>query len=134
MLQAPLELGNNFVMTQDSEEIPPASWYESLESLTKQRQGDLVTIEVLSLDLGDEYEAERLPFAYIEFDSHDNALNVAVGGRDGRYPVVLRHTVTHPRRIAVTTPTPDEEMTVDVTGGDGVQTLITFHQLPALPA
>jgi Family of unknown function (DUF5335) len=120
-------------MTQNSEEIPRSSWYESLELLTKEREGDLVTIEVLSIDLGDEYEAERLPFAYIEYDSHDDAVNVAVGGRDGRYPVVLRHTVEHPKSVAVSTPNADEELSVDVTGSDGVQTLITFHHLPALP-
>ena len=120
-------------MTPDSEEIPPSSWYESLESLTKQRQGDVVTIEVIALDLGDEYEAEEVPFAYIEYDRHDDALNVAVGGRDGRYPVVLRHTVEHPQRVAVSTPAPGGESTVDVTGADGVQTLITFHHRPALP-
>ena len=55
-------------MTQDSEAIPQSSWFESLESLTKQHEGDLVTIEVLAIDLGDEYEAERVPFAYIEYD------------------------------------------------------------------
>jgi Family of unknown function (DUF5335) len=121
-------------MTQDSEEIPPSSWQESLESLTKQHEGDLVTIEVLALDLGDEYEAEKVPFAYIEYDRHDDALNVAVGGRDGHYPVVLRHTVEHPQRVVISASAPGEESTVDVTATDGVQTLITFHHRPALPA
>lgn len=121
-------------MTPDSEEIPPSSWFEWLESLTKQHQGDAVTIQVLALDLGDEYEAEKVPFAYIEYDRHDDALNVAVGGRDGRYPVVLRHTVEHPKHIVVSPSAPGEESTVEVTAADGVQTLITFHHRPALPA
>ncbi len=121
-------------MTQDSEEIPPSSWFESLESMTRQHEGDAVTIQVLALDLGDEYEAEKVPFAYIEYDRHDDALNVAVGGRDGRYPVVLRHTVEHPKRIAVSSSAPGDESTVDVTAADGAQTLITFHHRPALPA
>ena len=121
-------------MTKDSEEIPRSSWYDSLEDLTKQRQGDVVTIEVLALDLGDEYEAEEVPFAYIEYDPHDDAINVAVGGRDGRYPVVLRHTVEHPQRVVVSAPEPGGESTLDVTGADGVQTLVTFHRRAALPA
>jgi hypothetical protein len=119
-------------MTQDSEEIPPSSWHESLESLTKQHEGDVVTIQVLDLDLGDEYEAEKVPFAYIEYDKHDDAVNMAVGGRDGRYPVVLRHTIEHPQRV-VSTLAPGDESTVEVTAADGVQTLITFHHRPALP-
>jgi hypothetical protein len=121
-------------MTQDSEAIPQSSWFESLESLTKQHEGDLVTIEVLAIDLGDEYEAERVPFAYIEYDKHDDAVNVAVGGRDGRYPVVLRHTIEHPQRVETSTLAPGEEPTVSVTAADGVQTLVTFHIRPALPA
>jgi hypothetical protein len=120
-------------MTQDSEEIPPASWHESLESLTKQHEGDVVTVQVLALDLGDEYEAEKVPFAYIEYDAHDDAVNVAVGGRDGRYPVVLRHTVEHPKRV-VSTPASGDESTLDVIAADGVQTLITFHHRPSLTA
>jgi hypothetical protein len=119
-------------MTQDTDEISPSSWHESLESLTKQHQGDAVTIEVLALDLGDEYEAEQVPFAYIEYDRHDDAVSVAVGGRDGRYPVVLRHSIEHPQRV-VSTSAPDES-TVEVTAADGVQTLITFHPRPTLPA
>jgi hypothetical protein len=121
-------------MTQDSEEVPPSSWYDTLESLTKEHEGDEVTIEVLTADLGDQYEAEKVPFAYIEYDRHDDTLNVAVGGRDGRYPVVLRHAIEHPQRVAISTSAPGEESTVDVTSADGVQTLITFRHRPILPA
>src|ERR1700722_5069709 len=118
------DLDDTLAMAQDSEEIPRSSWHGSLESLTKQHEGDAVTIEVLDIDLGDEYEAEQVPFAYIEYDGHDDAVSVAVGGRDGRYPVVLRHSIEHPQRIVVSTPGTGEASTVDVTGNDAVQTLI----------
>jgi hypothetical protein len=121
-------------MTQSSEEVPSPSWHDSLEFLTKEHEGDEVTIEVLTADLGDQYEAEKVPFAYIEYDMHDETLNVAVGGRDGRYPVVLRHAIEHPQRVVISTPTPGEQSTVDVIAADGVQTLITLHLRPALPA
>ena len=127
------DLGNNLSMTQDSEEIPPTSWYESLESLTKQHEGDVITIEMPSIEFGDEYVAEKVPFAYIEYDSHDDALNVGVGGRDGRYPVVLRHAIEHPQHVLIATSPLAEESTVSVTAADGVETLVTFHHLPALP-
>jgi hypothetical protein len=133
-LQIHPDLDNTFSMTQDSEEVPPSSWYDSLESLTKEHEGDDVTIEVLSTDLGDQYEAEKLPFAYIEYDRHDDILSVAVGGQDGRYPVVLRHGIQHPQRVMISPPAPGEETTVDVVAADGVQTLVTFHERPALPA
>lgn len=134
LLQIHPDLDNTLPVTLESDEVPPSSWFDSLESLTKQHEGDVVTIEVLALDIGDEYEAEEVPFAYIEYDRHDDALNVAVGGRDGRYPVILRHTIEHPQRIVVSSAALGEDSTVDVTAADGVQTLITFHQRPALPA
>jgi hypothetical protein len=41
-------------------------WHELLDELTKVRAGDDVTIELLDADFGDEFEAERMPLAYIE--------------------------------------------------------------------
>jgi hypothetical protein len=120
-------------MTQDSQEVPSSSWHDSLEALTKEHQGDDVTIEVLTSDLGDQYEAEKVPFSYIEYDKHDDTLSVAVGGHDGRYPVVLRHAIEHPQRVMIATPEPGQQTTVDVVAADGVQTLVTFHSRPALP-
>ena len=54
-LQVHPDVDDTFCMTQDVDEVPPSSWHERLESFTKQHKGDVVTIEVLSLDLGDEY-------------------------------------------------------------------------------
>lgn len=122
-------------MTQESEEVPPSSWYDSLESLTKEHEGDEVTIEVLTADLGDQFEAEKVPFAYLEYDRHGDTLNVAVGGRDGRYPVELRHAIEHPKRVVISTSASGDGATaLDVIAADGVQTLITLHHRPALPA
>ena len=68
-----------------------------------------------------------MPFAYLEYDPKDDELNVGVGGRDGRYPVVLRHTVEHPRELRTDTVGPDVPLAVEVIGGDGSRTLVTLH-------
>lgn len=121
-------------MTENAEELPRSSWHEALESLTKQHQGDEVTIEVPTLESGDQYQAEKVPFAYIEYDGHDDAVSVAVGGTDHRFPVVLRHVIERPQRILFGASVPGEGSTVEVIGADGVRTLITLHVLPALLA
>ncbi len=46
----------------------------------KEREGQDVTIEVLSRDFGDELEARRLPLAYLAYDAKDD-----VGGHAARY-------------------------------------------------
>ena len=76
-------------------------WVEGLDRLTKDREGQDVTIEVLERDFGDETEAERLPFAYASYDPKDDVVIVAVGGRSSTYPVVLRHMVWHPIEVDI---------------------------------
>jgi hypothetical protein len=97
-------------------------WVEGLDRLTKDREGQDVTIEVLDREYGDQREAERLPFAYTSYDPKDDAVIVAVGGRSSSHPVVLRHMVSHPT-----------EVNIDLDGGalrvveqDGTTTIVTF--------
>lgn len=42
-------------------------WVEGLDRLTKDPEGQDVTIEVLDRSFGDQTEAERLPFAYADW-------------------------------------------------------------------
>lgn len=58
-----------------------------------------MTIELLDPSVGYQHEAERLPFTYINFDSADDVIVVAVGGKSRRYPVVLRHMVWNPTEV-----------------------------------
>ena len=80
-------------------ERPKQERHTLLDELTKVWTGDDVTIELLDAEFGDEFEAEQIPLAYIEYDEHGDEASVGVGGRDGRYPVVLRHSIEHPTSI-----------------------------------
>src|SRR6202034_2061733 len=101
----------------------------ALEALTAAHEGDIATIEIADLDAGDQFEAEQIPFSYIEYDRHDDAVSVGVGGRDGRYPVELRHVVEHPQNIFVHTQEADS-VTIEVRSPDGTVTLITLRARP----
>jgi hypothetical protein len=120
-------------MTSNDEEVPRGAWQETLEALTKEHESDLATIEVADIDLGDQFEAEKMPFSYIEYDPHDDEVSVGVGGRDGRYPVVLRHAVAHPHDIFIHTPAVGS-LTVEVRSSDGTVTLVTVQAPPELSA
>jgi hypothetical protein len=106
-------------------ERPKEDWHELLDELTVVRAGDDVTIELLDAEFGDEVEAERMPLAYIEYDEHADEASVAVGGRDGRYPVVLRHSIEHPTSILTDSKPPMLPFTVQIVGADGSETLVT---------
>jgi hypothetical protein len=106
-------------------ERPKEDWHKLLDELTKVRTGDDVTIELLDADFGDELEAERIPLAYIEYDEHGDEASVGVGGRDGRYPVVLRHSIEHPTSILTDSHPPRLPLAVQIVGADGSETLVT---------
>ncbi len=112
-------------------ERPKEDWHALLDELTRVRAGDDVTIEVLDADFGDEFQAERIPLAYIEYDEHADQASVGVGGRDGRYPVVLRHSIEHPTSILTDARPPRLPLVVQLVAADGSETLVTVF--PGVP-
>jgi hypothetical protein len=106
-------------------ERPKEDWHKLLDDLPLERAGDDITIELLDAELGDEFEAERMPLAYIEYDEHSDEASVGVGGRDGRYQVVLRHSIEHPTSILTDSEPPLLPLAVQIVGADGSETLVT---------
>lgn len=119
-------------MSSNSTEVATAEWRKFFERLSDDLGGHDVTIEILTEEYGDQYEAEKLPLDFLGYDNKDDVFIVAVGGRDRRYPA-LRHIVNHPKRIMVDTVSPNEPRAIDVEVADGSRTIITFHRPPALP-
>src|ERR1039458_4955694 len=66
-------------MSTTTEELGAEKWVEYFDSLTRGIEGMLVTIEVMSEELGDQLDVERLPLQAIGYDPKDNVLEVAVG-------------------------------------------------------
>jgi hypothetical protein len=106
-------------------ERPKGEWHGLLDELTKVRTGDDITIELLDSEFGDAFEAERMPLAYIEYDEHADEASVGVGGQDGRYPVVLRHSIGHPTSILTDSKPPRLPLVIQIVGDDGSETLVT---------
>ena len=106
-------------------EPPREDWHKLLDELTKVCVGDDITIELLDAEFGDAFEAERIPLAYIEYDEHADEASVGVGGRDGRYPVVLRHSIEHPTSILTDSKPPELPVVIQIVGADGSETLVT---------
>jgi Family of unknown function (DUF5335) len=114
-------------MSDGTAKLEASEWQSRLDELTEQHEGAAVTIEVLDQEFGDEEEVEKLPLAYLAFDPKDDVVIVAVGGRDSRFPAVLRHLVEHPREIAVDS-FGDGLVAVDIVDGEGGHTIVTIHR------
>src|SRR4029450_1080325 len=76
-------------------------WTRLTDRLSAEYAGYGVTIEVLAPEVGDNPMGGGMPFHHVTYDHKDAVLVVAVGGKDQRYPVVLRHLIPHPRELVV---------------------------------
>jgi hypothetical protein len=90
-----------------------------------------VTIEVLGKDLGDQVLAQRLPWHSLIYDPSNDILELSVGGRDPRVPVVLRHEIHHPSRVW-TEEIEGSVRAISIESSDESQTIVRFHQRNAL--
>jgi Family of unknown function (DUF5335) len=115
-------------------ELAADRWQEYFDSIAPNIDGMLATIEVMSEQLGDQTDVEQLPLQAISYDPKDNMLEVAVGGRGARHPVLLRHFISNPQTISVEESRPLRPTAILVTDAGGVQTLIRVSEAVAAEA
>jgi hypothetical protein len=121
-------------MSARTQQLPAEKWVEYFDSIASRVEGLPVTIEVMSEQLGDQTDVERLPLQAIGYDPRDNVLEVSVGGRSTRYPVVLRHFISSPQAISVEDSGPLRPSAILVEDASGVRTLIRLFEATALVA
>lgn len=90
-----------------------------------------VTIEVLDESFGDQVEADHLPWHALMYDAHNDVIELSVGGRDRRIPVVLRHSISHPTGVWL-----EQEdglpVALMIESKDTAKTIVRFHRHAAL--
>jgi Family of unknown function (DUF5335) len=119
-------------MTAATQDLDPAKWHEYFDTLTPAIEGKHATIEILDEELGDQPDAERIPIEAISYDPRDVVLEVALGGRSARYPVVLRHFIYSPQSISIEEEDSVAPTAILVTDPSGTRTLISLYDPPAL--
>ena len=79
--------------------IEKSEWKQFFDFLSKQVEGTRAEIEVASLELGDQIEAEWLPVIGLVYDHKDNSVEIALEAskRD-----VVDHIIREPREIYFT--------------------------------
>lgn len=121
-------------MSTTTEELDAGRWHEYFDSLTPSIEGSLATIELMGEQVGDQLDVERMPLQAISYDPKDDVLEIALGGRGVRYPVVLRHFISSPQTITVEESGSITPTAILVTDGDGVRTLIRLFEPVELEA
>ena len=105
--------------------VPKAEWPQYLNRVSRGLIGLRAEIEVASLELGDQIEAQYLPITGIFYDHKDDLVGVTLEGLD--------HMIHHPQSIYV------EESdagvaAIAVIDRDGTNHLIKLRRPLALPA
>lgn len=105
--------------------VDKSEWRSFFDGVSKVLAGARAEIEVASLDVGDQIEAEWVPFLGIVYDPKDDLIEIALQGVD--------HLIHKPR-----------EVYVDVGGGglvsfeiidaDGARQIVMLREPLALPA
>jgi Family of unknown function (DUF5335) len=121
-------------MNTTTQELDADRWVEYFDSIAPSIEGKLVTVEIMSEQLGDQLDVERLPLQAIGYDPKDNVLEVAVGGRGVRYPVLLRHFISDPQTVGIEEASPLTPTAILVTDASEVRTLIRLFEPAALEA
>jgi hypothetical protein len=89
------------------------------------------TIEIVGEDIGDQIEAQKLPWHALVYDEPNDVLEISVGGVDPAVPVVLRHEIHSPEGLWVEE-TEGSVRAISIKCEDGPQTIVRFHERHAL--
>jgi hypothetical protein len=109
----------------------PLEAMEGLAELLPAPESVDVTIEVLDESFGDQLEADRLPWHALVYDTRRDVIELSVGGRDRRIPVVFRHSISGPTGIWL-----EQEdglpVALMIESKDNAKTIVRFHRHAAL--
>ena len=110
-------------------EIPRAQWSRFFDDFSKQHEGWIVTLEVLSPDIGDQEEVTGLPLVGISADLKDreNPIEIMVGGRPEAH---VTHIINSPQHVWLKQPEEAAHEAVEIEAADGTTTLVRFHHIP----
>ena len=102
-----------------------AEWRPFFDTVSKLLEAGVAEIEVASLDLGDQIQAEWLPLIGITYDPNDDVVEVALDGLD--------HMIHRPREIYM-----DNEVgsltSLEIVDADGVRQIVKLKDKLMLPA
>lgn len=108
-----------------AEQIDRTRWASFLDHVTKSLIGKQAEIEVESLDLGDQIEAEWVPLIGITYDAKDDLIEIALQDLD--------HLIRSPREIFVDYGV-GGIVAIAIDDGDGNRQVVKLKHPLALPA
>ncbi len=107
-----------------TEKLDRSAWQSTFDRISRGLDGKRATVEVASLDLGDQVEADWVPIIGISYDPKDDLVEVALEGLD--------HMIRRPREIYVEQGV-DGVHAVEIIDGEGARQIVRLRTPLALP-
>ena len=106
-------------------EVAKTEWTGFLDNLSRALTGKRAEIEIASLDLGDQTEAEWLPLLGMDYDPKDDLIEISLEGLD--------HLIRRPVRLTVEGAGPLLS-SIEIVDANGVQQLVRLRDSLMLPS
>ena len=112
-------------------EIPREDWVRQLNEFTNIHEGWLVSLDILSTELGAQPEIDNLPLLGVSADriDHDGTIVVSVAGSASEH---FTHIIENVARIYVERTDDGADAALEIESADGTRTILRFR-VAALP-
>ena len=107
-------------------QIDRSQWAPFLDAVTTSLIGKQAEIEVVSLRLGDQIEAEWAPLIGITYDRKNDLIEIALEDLD--------HLIRSPRELFIDYAVGDVVTAIEIVDADGNRQIVKFKDPLALPA
>jgi uncharacterized protein DUF5335 len=107
-------------------QIDRAQWAPFLDAVTNSLLGKQAEIEVVSLNLGDQIEAEWAPLIGVTYDRKNDLIEIALEEMD--------HLIHSPRELFIDYAVGEVVAAIEIVDADGNRQIVRFKDPLALPA
>jgi hypothetical protein len=109
-----------------AEQIDRMRWAPFFDNITKSLIGKQAEIEIASLDLGDQIEAQWAPLIGITYDEKDDLIEIALEELD--------HMIRSPRQVFIDYAVGGIVAAIEIIDADGNRQIVKLKDPLALPA
>jgi uncharacterized protein YuzE len=109
-----------------AEQIDRIRWAPFFDNITKSLIGKQAEIEIASLDLGDQIEAQWAPLIGITYDEKDDLIEIALEELD--------HMIRSPRQVFIDYAVGGIVAAIEIIDADGNRQIVKLKDPLALPA
>ena len=120
--------------TTTTRDIPQAQWQTFFDDFSKRHEGWRVLIKVEGKDLGDQTEADGLPFLGISYVGQGTGAGTIDIGFGNKPDAFGSHAVDRPWRVHVADTDGGAEADIQIESADGIKTLVRLRRDGSFPS